>query len=73
MKKWEYLHRSTSDLKQAYKENEVQNASEYLNKYAEQGWELFLMSATFEHTAWCFRRELPEPLTMAPVTPITPC
>jgi hypothetical protein len=48
---------------------ETKVAQEDLDALGKAGWELVAISSVY----YVFKRPLPEPLTMAPITPIAPC
>jgi hypothetical protein len=57
--KWEYLVRDWGD----YVLGETQSLTEYMNKHAVDGWELFVVDRSEETYRWYFRRSIARTLT----------
>lgn len=71
MKKWEYIRRTQKDFEQ----EDGASKDRYLSSFGAQGWELIAATPETQESyeAWYFRRELPQPLTMAHMDPIASC
>ncbi len=72
MKKWEYLAVFFADFREAFPRLDREDLSKWLSTFGAKGWELtFVLGGPTPE--WYFRREIAEPLTMAPMPPISPC